>query len=74
MENRDVDLVIKKEQDMDDFIKILVRAMNTVDGSKNSGDVIKKQLLTYKKKNRDIMTKQDFNEDDKLYVTEKEQY
>jgi len=40
MENRDVDLVIKNEKDMDDFIKILVRAMNTVDGNQNSGDVI----------------------------------
>ena len=40
MENRDVDLVIKNEKDMDDFIKILVRAMNTVDVNQNSGEVI----------------------------------
>ena len=72
MENRDVDLVIKNEKDMDDFIKIVVRAMNTVDGNKNSGDVIKNQLLTFKNDNKQEMTKQDYNVDDKLYVTEKE--
>lgn len=49
MENRDVDLVIPNEKDMDDFIKIVVRAMNTVDGNKNSGDAVKNQLLTFKK-------------------------
>ena len=46
--------------------------MNTVDGSKNSRDVIKKQLLACKKENKGMLTRQDYNEDDKLYVTEKE--
>ena len=34
--NRDVDLVIPNEKDMDDLIAVVVKHMNTVDGNKGS--------------------------------------
>ena len=34
--NRDIDLVIRKEEDMEKFIKFLIYNLKTLDGSKNS--------------------------------------
>ena len=36
LRHRMVDLVIKNQQDMDDFLMILIDGMKTVDGNKNS--------------------------------------
>ena len=38
--NREVDLVIQNEKDMDDLIEVLVDGMNTVDGNKDSYDAV----------------------------------
>lgn len=40
LKNREIDLVIPEDQDMDCFIEVLIEAMNTVDGNKNSAEVI----------------------------------
>ena len=41
---RDINLVIKNEKCMDDFIKLLIFSLNTVDGNKDSGLKIKDAL------------------------------
>ena len=41
MKNREIDLVIKNERDMDEFIMIIVKHMNTLDGHKNSAEPFK---------------------------------
>ena len=46
--HRDVDLVIKNDKDMDDLLKVIVHAMDTVDGNKNSGLHLKNQILEAK--------------------------
>ena len=46
--HRDVDLVIKNQKDMDDLLKVVVHAMDTVDGNKNSAKTIKKAILQAK--------------------------
>ena len=43
-----MDLVIKNEKDMDDLLKVVVHAMDTVDGNKNSAHAIKKAILEAK--------------------------
>ena len=40
LKNRDIDLVIPNDDDLDCFIEVLVEAMNTVDGKKDSAEVI----------------------------------
>ena len=40
LENREIDLVIPDDNDMDCLIEVLVEAMNTVDGCKNSAEVV----------------------------------
>ena len=46
--HREVDLVIKNEKDMDDLLKVVVQAMDTVDGNKDSAKTIKKAILEAK--------------------------
>lgn len=41
---RDVNLVIRNEKRMDEFIKLLIYTLNTVDGNRDSGVKIKKTL------------------------------
>lgn len=41
MSNREIDLVIKNERDMDEFIMIIVKHMNTLDGHKDSAEPFK---------------------------------
>lgn len=58
LKNRDVDLVIKKQEDMDMFLQFLIYQMNTINGIKNSSlklqklvnkhVLMKKTLLKYK--------------------------
>lgn len=48
LENRDIDLVIPNDDDMDCFIEVIVEAMNTVNGSKDSAEVIYKVIETHK--------------------------
>ena len=50
MKDRDVDLVIPKEKDMDQLITILIHAMETVDGTKGSRIKLEKRII--KEKNR----------------------
>ena len=50
MKDRDVDLVIPKEKDMDQLITILIHAMETVDGTKGSRIKLEKTII--KEKNR----------------------
>ena len=40
LRNREVDLVIPDDRDMDDLIEVLVDAMNTVDGNKDSAKIV----------------------------------
>jgi hypothetical protein len=48
LSHRDVDLVIKNDKDMDDLIKVVVHAMDTVDGNKGSALHLKKVLVDAK--------------------------
>lgn len=40
LEHREIDLIIPDDNDMDCLIEVLVEAMNTVDGKKNSAEVV----------------------------------
>ena len=40
LKNREIDLVIRNEKDMDDLLLVLVTAMNTVDGNRDSANLI----------------------------------
>lgn len=40
LKSRDIDLVIPLDEDMDCFIEVLVENMNTVDGKKDSAELI----------------------------------
>ena len=48
LENRNIDLVIKNDEDMDDFIRIIVHSMNSVDCNQNSAEVFKKYITDHK--------------------------
>lgn len=48
LRNREVDLVIPDDKDMDDLIEVLVEAMNTVDGNKDSAKPIQRAIETEK--------------------------
>ena len=50
LKHRDIDLVIKDDKDMDDFIKILVYSINTADGNSNSADAVTNKLIRTKQK------------------------
>ena len=38
---REIDLVVQKEQDMDDLLEVLVDALDTVDGGRGTAEIIK---------------------------------
>ena len=44
LKHRDVDLVIKNEREMDDFIKVLVEQLNTADNSKESALAVQQRI------------------------------
>ena len=50
MKNRDIDLVIPKDQDMDKILKIVIHGMQTINGDKGSAvkllDILNTQCLT----------------------------
>ena len=50
LEHRDVDLVIPNEKDMDDVLEVIIDAMNTVNGNKNSGEFIQNLIWSIKYK------------------------
>ena len=45
MENRDFFIVIKNEKAMEDFLKILIHSLDTVDGIKGSAIPLRKYIL-----------------------------
>lgn len=47
-----MDLVIKDDQDMNDFLMILIDAMKTVDGNRGSFEHVEEQVLDHKIKLR----------------------
>ena len=49
LRHRMVDLVIKKQSDMDDFLMILIDGIKTVDGNRNSLHTAVKHILKQKK-------------------------
>ena len=63
---------------MDDLIKLIVRGMNTVDGNKDSLQVVRKKILKIKKRDqRDHeipFNKADFDDDGNPVIQEKEYY
>ena len=52
LKHRDVDLVIKDDKDMDDFLMVLIEAMETVDGNRGSYKVVEEMALDQKIKLR----------------------
>jgi hypothetical protein len=44
MKHREVDLVIPDDNDMNDFLELLIDAMDTVNGHKNSAKIIKEKM------------------------------
>jgi len=46
--HREVDLVIKKESEMDAFLLVLIHGMNTCDGNKGSAERVKLNLMRKK--------------------------
>lgn len=48
LSHRDVDLVIPNEKDMDDLLEVLIDAMQTVNGKKDSAEVIIKKMHSIK--------------------------
>lgn len=48
LETRDVYLVIKNEKSMNQFIKLLIYFLNSVDGNRDSAEGIKKALIKQK--------------------------
>lgn len=55
--HRDVDLVIKNEKDMDDILRVLVQDLNTVDGQRDSQDIVTDKILTIKEQNNNKILK-----------------
>ena len=53
---RDINLVIKNEKRMDQFIKLLIHSLNTVDGNKDSAVKIKEALKSQFKSDHQITT------------------
>ena len=51
LEHREVDLVIPDDQDMNKFLMVIIKAMNTVDGNRNSLNCVQDQLIETKRKN-----------------------
>lgn len=75
LEQREVDLVIQNDRDMDDLIKLIVRGMKTVDGNKDSIQVVQKKILKIKKRDAGgAFCKADFDDDGNPVIQEKEQY
>ena len=57
LQGREIDLVIRNEQEMQYIIKFLIYSMRTVDGKKNSGDKLlhlmdKQAIDDWKQQNR----------------------
>lgn len=50
LKHRDVDIVIKDDNDMNDILTVLISVMNTVDGKKNSQTKIEEHILKIKEK------------------------
>ena len=50
LKHREVDLVIPDDNDMNDFLEIIIEAMNTVNGVKDSAVVIKEKMHKIKYK------------------------
>lgn len=50
MKNRDIDLVIPKDEDMDKILKIVIHSMETINGDKGSAlkllNILNKQSIT----------------------------
>ena len=46
LEDRDVDLVIRNEKEMDDFLAMLIHKMNSIDGNRDSATGVKHQLVS----------------------------
>lgn len=51
LDNREVDLVVQNDKDMDDLLEVLIDALDTVDGNKGSANVIYKIIQQEKMKN-----------------------
>lgn len=58
--HRDVDLVIKDDRDMNDFLTLVIRSMETVDGGANSQAVVEKKIKEYKVKQMIVQRKSKF--------------
>ena len=51
--NRDIDLVIKNEKDMDDLLMVLVHAINTADGNQGSANAVTRYVFNNQKIKRE---------------------
>lgn len=51
LKHREVDLVIPNQRDMDDVLEVIIDAMNTVNGQKNSADLIRSKMHKIKYRN-----------------------
>ena len=73
--NRDIDLVIPNQNDMDDLIAVVVKNMNTVDGNQGSAQVIEKQINKLKKKHNEQHHRHDYDDDIELnLMSDKERF
>ena len=57
---------------MNKFLIIVIKAMNTVDGNRNSLKSVQNKIIETKKKNEHLLCRKDYDDDDKLKVTDKE--
>lgn len=61
-EGRDIDLVIPKDKDMNDLLEVLVFAMNTVDGNRDSAKVVYNRIQLEKMK-EELVRRDQYNAD-----------
>ena len=48
LDSREIDIVVTKEEDMDDLLEVLIDALNTVDGGRGSAEIIKAAIQKQK--------------------------
>ena len=49
LKERDIDIVVHDEQDLEKLIKFLMRRMNSIDGIKDSAEPLIKYIIKYRK-------------------------
>ena len=61
-----MDLVIPDEDDMNKFLMVVIKAMNTVDGNRDSLRAVEDKILETKRQNGHLLSYKDYDDDRKL--------